>query len=356
MKKIISIVIAIVVLAIGAISVYFLVDKDNQSAENSGIGGKNSIGGNGENPVLPIGDDYDPNDPEQYIYRSVFANSPYKDQWDTSRYGADVSGVWDSTVLPSVFPAKPHSVTAIDRTEYVGKLDNKITSNPPGYLSVDYDYEGDDKPWEYYMVMFTGTMDTFNTLVADLETNFACYDNRDDSIGETRFKGEFHAYRTDLYVFMNYQENGSYNSETYEFEGDGTVWFTLYAMPVHHQLPKLVEGVPLMQAGYVMYDHTTLTCWGEGDDDYTEIPYNYQTGTATGTVKESWGVEFEYRGATTSDADAYGSQLTSAGFTCVTNDSDPYYKRYTKDNIEVIVQYYAEFKYVEVKVQTENWW
>ena len=111
-----------------------------------------------------------------------------------------------------------------------------------------------------------------------------------------------------------------------------------------------------MQAGYVMYDHTTLTCWGEGDDDYTEIPYNYQTGTATGTVKESWGVEFEYRGATTADADAYGSQLTSAGFTCVTNDSDPYYKRYTKDNIEVIVQYYADSKYVEVKVQTENWW
>ena len=49
-------------------------------------------------------------------------------------------------------------------------------------------------------------------------------------------------------------------------------------------------------------------------------------------------------------------QLTNAGFTRVTNDSDPYYKKYTKDNIEVIVQYYADSKYVEVKVQTENWW
>ena len=155
---------------------------------------------------------------------------------------------------------------------------------------------------------------------------------------------------------MSYQEDGSYNSETYEFEGDGTVWFTLYAIPVHHQLPKLVEGVPLMQAGYVMWVDTYLTCYGEGDDDYTELPYDYQTGTATGTVKEYWGVDFDYYGATVADADAYGSQLMTAGFTRDTNENNPYYKIYSKEDIQVIVQYDDEYKCVMVSVQTENWY
>ena len=350
MKKILALLISLMMMFA------FVACNNTEDPDNSGGGGGGGSGGGGENPIVTPGDDYDSDDPEQYIYRSVFANSPYKAQWDTSRSGAELDGIWDSSVLPDKVPEKPSTVTEVDRTEYVGKLDNKITSRPPGKLSVDYDYEGDEKPWEYYMVMFTGTMDTFNTLVADLETDFACNDDRDDSIGETRFKGELHAYSTDLYVFISYQENGSYNNDTYEFEGDGTIWFTLYAMPVHHQLPKVVEGVPLMQAGYVMYGDNVLMCYGEGDDDYTELPYDYQTGTATGTVKENWGVELEYYGATTADADAYGTQLTNAGFTRVTNDSDPYYKKYTKDNIEVIVQYEADSKYVAVNVQTENWW
>ncbi len=316
----------------------------------------NTGGGGGGNTPIVIPRDYDPDDPEQYIYRSVFANSPYKDQWETSKWGAEIDGVWDSSVLPDKIPEKPSSVTEVDRTEYTGMLDDKLGNNPPGKLYIDYDYDGDGKPWEYYMVMFTGTIDTFNTLVADFETNFACYNDSDNSIGETRFKGEFHAYSTDLYVYMSYQEDGSYNSETYEFEGDGTVWFTIYAIPVHHQLPKLVEGVPLMQAGYVMWHDTYLMCYGENDDEYTELQYDYQTGTATGTVKEYWGVEFVYYGATTADADAYGSQLMTAGFTRATNENEPYYKIYEKDDIQVIVQYDDDYKCVNVYVRTENWY
>ena len=328
-------------------------DKDPSGTSQNGGGSGNGGGSSLEKP----GEDYDPYDPEQYIYKSVFANSPYKDQWDTSRSGAELDGIWDSAVLPDKIPEMPLSVTEVDRTAYAGKLDNKIGNNPPGSLSVDYgdDYDGEEKPWEYYMVMFTGTMDTFTTLVADFETNFACYDNRDDSMGETRFKGEFHAYSTDLYVFMSYQENGDYGDD-YVFVGDGTIWFTIYAMPVHHQLPKVVEGVPLMQAGYRMWSDTYLLCYSEGDDDYTEIPYDYQTGTPTGTVKEYWGAEFEYYGATAADADAYGSQLISAGFTCTTDENEPYYKVYAKDDIRVVVQYDDEYKNVSVRVGTENWY
>ncbi len=345
MKKLIA-------LLVGLMMAFSLVACNNtEDPDNSG----GSRGG-GDPSSIVNDPDYDPYDPEQYVYRNVFANSPYKDQWDTSRSGAELDGIWDSSVLPDKIPEKPSSVTDVDYTKYVGKLDNKLGYNPPGKLSIDYDYDGDVKPWEYYMVMFTGTMDTFNTLVADFEESFGCYDDRDDSIGETRFKGEFHAYSTDLYVYMNYQEDGSYNSETYEFEGDGTVWFTIYAIPVHHQLPKLVEGVPLMQAGYVMWYDTYLMCYGENDDDYTELPYDFQTGTATGTVKEYWGVEFNYYGATTADADAYGSQLMTAGFDRVTNEGDPYYKIYEKDDIQVVVQYDDQYKCVMVRVQTENWY
>ena len=349
MKKLIA-------LLLGLMMAFSLVACGDPSGNTGGGGGGSGGGGGGDNPIVTPGEDYDPNDPNQYIYREVFANSPYKDQWDTSRLGADIRGVWDSSVLPDKIPEKPSSVTEVDRTEYTGLLDDKIANSPPGKLSIDYDYEGDVKPWEYYMVMFDGTTGTFDELVADFETNFECYDDRNDGIGETRFAGYFHAYSTDLYVYMSYQEGGSYNSDTYEFEGDGTMSFTIYAIPVHHQLPKFVEGVPLMQAGYIMYEENILICYADGDDDYTELPYDYQTGTATGTVKEYWGVDFEYYGATAADADAYGSQLMTAGFTRITNDNDPYYKKYTKDNLEVIVQYDAVYKYVSVDVQTENWW
>ena len=343
-------------LLLGLMMAFSLVACGDPSG-NTGGGGSGGGGGGGDNPIVAPGDDYDPDDPEQYIYRSVFVNSPYKDQWDTSRWGAELDGIWDSSVLPDKIPEKPSSVTEVDRTEYTGKLDEKIGYNPPGgMLSIDYDYDGDVKPWEYYMVMFDGTMDTFNTLVADFEGNFECYDNRADGMGETRFKGDFHAYSTDLYVYMSYQEGGSYNSETYEFEGDGTMSFSIYAIPVHHQLPKLVEGVPLMQVGYVMWTDAYLMCYGEGDEDYTELPYDYQTGTATGTVKEYWGTEFEYYGATSADADAYGTQLMTAGFTRGANESEPYYKIYEKDGIQVVVQHDNEHKYVSVRVQTENWY
>ena len=350
MKKLLALMLSIL-MVFTFVSCNKKKDSDKSDDNDKGIGS-----GGGGNSIVTPGEDYDPDDPEQYIYRSVFANSPYKDQWDTSKWGAELDGIWDSSVLPDKIPEKPSTVTEVDRTEYVGKLDNKITSRPPGKLSVDYDYEGGEKPWEYNMVMFTGTMDTFDTLISDFETDFECRDERDDSIGETRFKGEFHAYSTDLYVFISYQENGSYNNETYEFEGDGTIWFTLYAIPVHHQLPRLVEGVPLMQAGYVMWSDNHLLCYGEGDDDYTELPYDYQAGRATGTVKEYWGVEFEYYGATADDAENYGSQLMSEGFTRTTNESNPYYKVYTKGDIQVVVQYDDQYKYVSVKVQTENWW
>ena len=348
MKKLIA-------LLLGLMMAFSLVACGDPSGNTGGGGGGSGGGGGGDNPIVTPGEDYDPNDPNQYIYREVFADSPYKSQWDTSRSGAELDGIWDSSVLPDKIPEKPSSVTEVDRTEYVGKLDNKYNYNPPGKLTVEYEDESDGKPWEYYMVMFTGTMDTFNTLVLDFATNFACYDDRDDGMGETRFGGEFHAYSTDLYVFMSYQENGSYNSDTYEFEGDGTVWFTIYAMPVHHQLPKLVEGVPLMQAGYMMWFNNYLTCYNDTDEDFTELPYDYQTGTATGTVKENWTAdELVYYGATVADVETWGTQLVNAGFTLSSSESNYWY--YSKGDINVTARYSDEYKSVTVYVQVGSWW
>ena len=352
MKKIISIVIAIVVLAIGAISVYFLVDKDNQSAENSGIGGKNSIGGNGENPVLPIGDDYDPSDPEQYIYRSVFANSPYKDQWDTSRYGADVSGVWDSSVLPSVFPAKPDSVTAIDRTEFVGLLDEKIANSPPGELYVEVDYDTDERPWTYFFVMFEGTETTLNTLIADLAENFECRDDREDNWGDDRISGELHAYSTDWYLWLVYSQDLDWSSD--ERVVTENFSFTLYAMPVHHQLPKIIEGVPLLQVGYLMSAVSDVTGYSDGDDDYTYLDYDYQTGTPSGSMKENWTTdEIVYYGVKMADLESYATQLVNAGLTL--QSSNDGYWWFKKGDINVTVRYDETYKSATIYVQLGNW-
>ena len=67
MKKLIA-------LLIGVMIAFSLVACGDPSG-NTGGGGGDSGGGGGK-PIVTPGDDYDPNDPEQYIYRSVFANSP----------------------------------------------------------------------------------------------------------------------------------------------------------------------------------------------------------------------------------------------------------------------------------------
>ena len=343
----------ILALLISLMMVFALVACNNtEEPDNSGGGGGGGSGGGGGNPIVTPGDDYDPDDPEQYIYRSVFANSPYKDQWDTSRYGADVSGVWDSSVLPDMFPAKPDSVTAIDRTEFVGLLDEKVASNPPGDLYVEYDYESDEKPWTYFFVMFEGTEATLNTLIADLAESFECRDDREDNWGDDRIMGELHAYSTDWYLFLSYSQDLDWSNE--ERVATENFSFTLYAIPVHHQLPKIVEGVPLLQVGYLMEAADYVAGYNDGDDDYTYVDYNFQTGTPSGAMKENWETgEIVYYGAKLTDVEAYSTQLVNAGFTL--QSSEDGYWWFTKGDINVTVRYDAEYKSATVNVQFGNW-
>ena len=118
MKKILALLLSIMM-------VFALVACNNtEDPDNSGGGGGGSGGGGGGDPSSIVNDtEYDPTDPEQYIYRSVFANSPYKDQWDTGRYGADVSGVWDIYMLKrrSIFMLGYDTVILTERQRgYVG--------------------------------------------------------------------------------------------------------------------------------------------------------------------------------------------------------------------------------------------
>ena len=345
MKKILALLISFMM-------VFALVACNNtEDPDNSGGGGGGS-GGGGGNPIVTPGDDYDPNDPEQYIYKSVFANSPYKDQWDTSRYGADISGVWDSSVLPSVFPTKPDSVTAIDRTEFVGLLDKKIAYNPPGELYVEVDYDTDERPWTYFFVMFEGTEATLNTLIADLAENFECRDDREDSWGDDRISGELHAYSTEWYLFLKYSQDLDWSSE--ERVVTENFSFTLYAMPVHHQLPKVVEGVPLLQVGYLMNAVTHVTGYSDGDDDYTYLDYDYQTGTPSGAMKENWTTdEIVYYGVKLSDVESYATQLVNAGLTLQSSSNG--YWWFKKGEINVTIRYDEAYKSATIYVQLGNW-
>ncbi len=353
MKKIISVIIALVVIVTGIVLAIVFLGDNNPSSENSGnLGGGGGPGGGGNSIVRP-GDDYNPYDPEQYIYRNVFANSPYKDQWDTSRYGADVSGVWDSSVLPSVFPAKPDSVTAIDRTEFVGLLDEKISNYPPGDLYVEVDYDTEERPWTYFFVMFEGTEDTLNTLIEDLEENFECRDERENNWGDDRIAGEFHAYSTDWYLWLRYSQDLDWSSD--ERVVTENFSFTLYAMPVHHQLPKVVEGVPLLQVGYLMSAVTYVVGYSDGDDDYTYLDYDYQTGTPSGAMKENWtSEEIVYYGVKMADLESYVTQLVNAGLT-MQSSSTGYYWWFQKGDINVTVSYDETYKSATIYVQLGNW-
>ncbi len=313
-----------------------------------------SGGNNNHLPSVPD-DDYNPRDPDEYLYGNVFANSPHKAKWDTGNYGADLYGIWDSSVLPSVFPAEPNSVTSIDRTSFVGKLDKKLGEHPPGQLWTD----SETADWEYFYVMFEGTEATFNTLKEALEANFECVDEpENDYGGESLARGDFHAYSQDWYMYMSYYEDGDWDDAANKRISNGTWGFTLYAIPAYHQLPKVIEGVPLPQFGYMMSPANELICYADGDDEYTWLDYDYQTGTASGTVKTYWdSEELLYYGATESDAEAYGQTLLSAGFSNTYNGSEQYYKTYKKDDVSVYVSYNAKSKYVAVRVNSgENWY
>ena len=109
-------------------------EKNNtDSSYSDGENNDNPDGGSGSDgggSVVTPDEEYNPYDPEQYIYRSVFANSPYKDQWDTGRSGAELDGIWDSSVLPDKVPEKPSTVTEVDRTE----LSQMPSSSAPDLL------------------------------------------------------------------------------------------------------------------------------------------------------------------------------------------------------------------------------
>ncbi len=345
----------ILALLISLMMVFALVACNNtEDPDNSGGGGGGGSGGGGIDPRSIVENpDYNPRDPEQYIYRNVFANSPYKDQWDTSRYGADVSGVWDSSVLPDVFPAKPDSVTAIDRTEFVGLLDEKISNNPPGELYVEVDYDTEERPWTYFFVMFEGREATLNTLIADLEENFECRDDREDNWGDDRIMGELHAYSTDWYLFLSYSQDLDWSSD--ERVVTENFSFTLYAIPVHHSLPKQVEGLTLPTFGYLTNGVFDLVCYASGDDDYTYVDYNFETGTASGALKENWSLSnVEYYGATIADAESYGQYLVSQGYALTYDsrlyDANSYSLEYEKSDMTVRVTYDADEKCVELWV------
>ncbi len=340
MKKILAILLSIMMMFA------FVACNDTEDSDNS------SGGGGGDPRSIVNNSDYDPTDPEQYVYRNVFENSPHKDKWDTGRYGADVSGVWDSSVLPDVFPAKPDSVTAIDRTEFVGLLDEKISNNPPGDLYVEVDYDTEERPWTYFFVMFEGTEATLNTLIADLEENFECRDDREDNWGDDRIMGKLHAYSTNWYLFLSYSQDLDWSSD--ERVVTENFSFTLYAMPVHHQLPKVIEGIPLLQVGYLMDAVSDVTGYSEGDDDYTYLDYDYQTGTPSGVMKENWTTgEMVYYGVKTADLESYKTQLVNAGLTL--QSSDDGYWWFKKGDINVTVSYNEIYKSATIYVELGNW-
>ncbi len=348
MKKIISLTFALLLVCASAFSAAC------KEEENSSTGGGSSEGGSS---IVQPGEDYDPRDPEQYIYKGVFANSPYKDQWDTGYGGADLYGIWDQSVLPNGFPTKPDSVTDIDRTSYVGVADQKLHQGGRqlGLLWVD------DTDYEQYYVMFTGTEQTFNEITAQLEQNFVCFDDREDNswYGSDRVEGYFHAFSNDWYLYLSYGEDRDWldNGETV-LTGEWS--FTLYALPAYHQRPKVVQDVDLPQFGFVVEAVNSIQSWSEGDDDVEWLDYDYQTGIVTGTIGQYWSSgKIRYYGVTETQIQSYVATLVAEGFEQTQKGDNEYgqlYWTYKKGDLKVLIDLYVDSAEMVIDVQLGDVW
>ncbi|MBO5304621.1 MAG: hypothetical protein J6A99_02975, partial [Clostridia bacterium] len=121
-----------------------------------------------------------------------------------------------------------------------------------------------------------------------------------------------------------------------------------------HQLPKIIEGVPLLQVGYLMDPVSDVTGYSDGDDDYTYLDYDYQTGTPSGSMKENWTTEeITYYGVKMADLESYATQLVNAGLT-LQSSSDGYWW-FKKGEINVTVRYDETYKSATIYVQLGNW-
>ncbi len=347
MKKLLALLLIFaMIFSMAACGVLEATKPEDTKPGNNG----NEPSGGGSN-VKPTGDDYNPRDPEQYIYRNVFANSPHKDKWETGPSGADLYGIWDQSVLPAVFPTQPEGVTDIDRTGFVGKLDEKWSSGSFGELVFDED----TTDYEYFYVMFEGTEATFEALKDALKANFICHDNAQSDVFSGARRGRFNAYSTDWYLYFSYTEGGDYDWETDTFTPSGEWSFTLNAIPAYYQLPKVVQGIALPQFGMIMWDEKILQCYDEGDEEYTYLDYDYQTGTADGTIKTYWAnEEMRYYGATEAQFREYCQDIQAAGFTGGQDGGTNV--RYKKDGVEVNIRYEAEYGYMYLWIVYGEYW
>ncbi len=360
MKKVIKLIIAVVIiLAIVVIAIKIIPDlgkADNESSNSSsssssqsGEGGGNSGEGNGSSQ-------YNPRDPEQYLYKNIFANSPYKDQWETDAYGADLYGVWDQSSLPTGFPTQPNSVTEIDRTSYVGVLDEKIHTGGRqlGVLWVD------DTDYEEYYVMFTGTQETFNDLKAQLSQNFVCYDSPEDSWGNDRIVGYYHAFSNEWYLYLSYAEEREWSDEENNFVLTGAWSFTLYAIPKYHPLPKIFQGVNLPTFGFATDKASEIQSYSEGDEDVEWLEYDYQTGAVSGTLGDTWASgELHYYGVTEGQIATYVEVLASAGFEMIKKSANEYGQiswRYQKGEIIILIDLYSEHTQMVINIVNDDIW
>ncbi len=344
MKKLLLTILMIVM----AISLIACGDSDN-----GGTGG-------GTPGITPGGDggnqqEYDPYDPEQYIYKNVFANSPYKDQWTTGKSGADLMNIWDNSILPNIIPEKPASVTEVDYTSYTGVLDQKYSSGSFG----KFYFEEGQTDFEFYTLIFDGTEETYNELLEHFSKIFICYNDSEDHHYSQK-RGYLHCYSKDWYAYLHYTEDGEYDWETNVFTPSGMWRFSLNITPAYFKLPTKFQGISLPQYGMLTCTYNIIACYNDGDDEYTYVEYDFMTEKYKEPVKEYWYTgELEYYGVEKEDVEKYCNQLLIEGLVCEfqsVNEYGEYQKRFDKNNVKVRVVYYESQKQLVVSIAYGEYW
>lgn len=252
---------------------------------------------------------------ERGVQGNVYDGSPYEEDWRDGASYDYVDGVWDSYVLPDVFPSQPTTGTIDDvRTYYIAIDDPKYTS----YVGAVY---FPDENYFYYELGFLGN-EAHQTYLVDALTEKGFFIDYDDSWGNNRLF--INAFSNDYYVTIRRYDSDDNPACPYEFD--------CYIIPKQMTFPvSNFGGVPLPSFGYVTSEYDLTYMKYELDySDWEDVTLDQFSS------ENPWYYSCELEGVKLENVTAYKNSLTSSGWTAQSNE------RYTKGTLHIDIEYDAE--------------
>ena len=305
----------ILALLISLMMVFALVacnNTEDPGGSGGGTGGGSGGGGGGGTPQA-----------ETHIYDG----SPHAESWRDGASYDYIDGVWDSSVLPDIFPTQPTTGTIDDiTTYYIAKDDPKHTT----YAIAEVSFP--DENYYYYEVGFLGN-EAHQTYLVDALTQKGFFIDYDDSWGNNRLF--INAFSSDYYVNIRRFDSDENPECPYEFD--------CYIVPKQMSFPvSSFNGVPLPDFGYITSEYDLMYMKYETDySDFEDVKFDVAT-------TNPWYFSFDLEGVTAANHTAYINRLVSDGWVLQSNGY------YTKGTMTVDVDYNAEDGSLEVEAASDE--